>query len=137
MGINRPMKDKALFRSYLKNVHKIMTQGDAREESFYSSLEDLINAYAQATTKEHIHVTTLPKRTEAGNPDFRIWDGNQHIRRSFTDKWQWDSLQSLVPVAPKHRLLGYSPSKTLRLHVAKRLQQVLHLVSSDPHLAWQ
>lgn len=73
------MKDKGIFRSYLKNVHKIMTPGDAREESFYSALEDLINAYAEATTKEHIHVTTLPKKTEAGNPDFRIWDGSQHI----------------------------------------------------------
>ncbi|MFH1703247.1 MAG: type ISP restriction/modification enzyme, partial [Nitrospirota bacterium] len=25
------------------------------------------------------HVTVLPKKTEAGNPDFRIWDGKQHI----------------------------------------------------------
>jgi len=73
------MKDKAILRSYLKNLHKIIAQGDAREESFYSALEDLINAYAEATTKEHIHVTTLPKKTEAGNPDFRIWDGSQHI----------------------------------------------------------
>ena len=79
MGINGPMKDKALFRSYLKNVHKIMTQGDAREESFYSALEGLINAYAEATAKEGLHVTTLPKKTEAGNPDFRIWDGSQRI----------------------------------------------------------
>jgi len=73
------MKDKAILRSYLKNLHKIMTQGDAREESFYSALEDLINAYAEATAKKSIHVTTLPKKTEAGNPDFRIWDGQQHI----------------------------------------------------------
>jgi len=73
------MKDKAILRSYLKNLHKIITQGDAREESFYSALEALIDAYAQATTKERIHVTTLPKKTEAGNPDFRIWDGQQHI----------------------------------------------------------
>jgi predicted helicase len=24
-------------------------------------------------------LTTLPKKTEAGNPDFRVWDGKQHI----------------------------------------------------------
>jgi len=73
------MKDKAILRSYLKNLHRIITQGDAREESFYSALEDLIAAYAQATAKKQVHVTTLPKKTEAGNPDFRIWDGQQHI----------------------------------------------------------
>jgi len=73
------MKDKAIFRSYLKNLHKIMGQGDAREESFYSTLEALIGAYAQTSDKEDIRITTLPKKTEAGNPDFRIWDGQQHI----------------------------------------------------------
>ncbi|HCP31870.1 TPA: DNA methyltransferase, partial [Candidatus Acetothermia bacterium] len=72
------MKDKAIFRSYLKTLHKIMSQGDAREESFYSALEALFNAYANASDKAHIHVTTLPKKTEAGYPDFRIWDGKQH-----------------------------------------------------------
>ena len=45
------MKDKAILRSYLKNLHKIIAQGDAREESFYSALEGLINAYAEATAK--------------------------------------------------------------------------------------
>ncbi|OIP29862.1 MAG: DNA methyltransferase, partial [Deltaproteobacteria bacterium CG2_30_43_15] len=26
-----------------------------------------------------VYITSLPKKTEAGNPDFRIWDGKQHI----------------------------------------------------------
>ncbi|GAI20668.1 unnamed protein product, partial [marine sediment metagenome] len=73
------MKDKAIFRSYLKNLHKIMGQGDAREESFYSALEALIDAYAQTSDKEDIRITTLPKKTEAGYPDFRVWEGKQHI----------------------------------------------------------
>ncbi len=29
--------------------------------------------------KKNIHITPQPKKTEAGNPDFRIWDGKQHI----------------------------------------------------------
>lgn len=29
--------------------------------------------------KKNISITTLPKKTEAGNPDFRVWDGRQHI----------------------------------------------------------
>lgn len=73
------MKDKAIFRSYLKTLHKTMSQGDAREESFYSALEALIDAYANASDKRDIYVTTLPKKTEAGYPDFRIWDGKQHV----------------------------------------------------------
>jgi len=73
------MKDKAIFRSYLKNLHKIMGQGDAREESFYSALEALIDAYANASDNRDIYVTTLPKKTEAGYPDFRVWEGEQHI----------------------------------------------------------
>ncbi|MCK4271961.1 N-6 DNA methylase, partial [bacterium] len=52
---------------------------DAREESYYSCLEDLLKTYAQSTDRVHIHVTTLPKKTEAGNPDFRVWDGKQKI----------------------------------------------------------
>ncbi len=26
-----------------------------------------------------MEITVLPKRTEAGNPDIRIWDGKNHI----------------------------------------------------------
>ena len=29
--------------------------------------------------KSGLHVTTLPKQTEAGNPDFRVWDGRARI----------------------------------------------------------
>lgn len=38
-------------------------------------MKDLAHSYG----KGKIHITTLPKSTEAGNPDFRVWDGKQHI----------------------------------------------------------
>ena len=38
-----------------------------------------MHKYAESVGKNNVHITTLPKKTEAGNPDFRIWDGNQHI----------------------------------------------------------
>ncbi len=69
---------KAL-KAYFKRIFEIAMRGDAREESYYSSLEDLLKSYAEHTGKKHVHITTLPKKTEAGNPDFRIWDGKQHI----------------------------------------------------------
>ncbi len=68
-----------MLRKYLKNISKAASQGDAREESYYSILEGLLNQYAESIGKKKVHVTTLPKKTEAGNPDFRVWDGRQHI----------------------------------------------------------
>jgi predicted helicase len=68
-----------MLKSYLKNIAEIAGMGDAREESYYSSLEKLLNEYATRAGKSSIHITSLPKQTEAGNPDFRVWDGKQHI----------------------------------------------------------
>lgn len=67
-----------MIKNYLENIVKIFLQGDAREESYYSSLEGFIKSFAQSINKS-IQITTIPKKTEAGNPDFRIWDGSQHI----------------------------------------------------------
>ena len=58
---------------------EVANLGDAREESYYSSLEDLFKTYAGAVSRSKVHITTLPKKTDAGNPDFRIWDGKQNI----------------------------------------------------------
>ena len=68
-----------MLKSYLKKVSEVAGQGDAREESYYSALQRLLEEYSESISKKGIHVTTLPKKTEAGNPDFRIWDGKQHI----------------------------------------------------------
>jgi hypothetical protein len=65
---------KNILNAYLKSLHKAYFAGDAREESFYFSLENFIIQWAQHTGKDNIQVTALPKKTEAGNPDFRIWD---------------------------------------------------------------
>ncbi|HUU39916.1 MAG TPA: type ISP restriction/modification enzyme [Desulfatiglandales bacterium] len=68
-----------MLKSYLKKIYEIANRGDAREESYYSILEGLLKEYTESVGKKNIHITTLPKKTEAGNPDFRIWDGKQHI----------------------------------------------------------
>ena len=64
-----------MLKSYLKKICEVANRGDAREESYYSILEKLLQEYAESTGKRNIQMTTLPKKTEAGNPDFRIWDG--------------------------------------------------------------
>jgi len=68
-----------LLKEYFKNLVKVASRGDAREESFYETLKDILVEYTSSVLGKKFHVTTLPKQTEAGNPDFRIWDGKQHI----------------------------------------------------------
>ncbi|GER92639.1 DNA methyltransferase [hot springs metagenome] len=67
-----------MLRAYLKQLFETASQGDAREESFYPCLTDLLRAYSESGDKK-LFITSLPKKTEAGNPDFRIWDGRQNI----------------------------------------------------------
>ena len=73
------MTQKALFTQYVRDLTGVAAAGDAREESYYSLLERLLDQVAQATGRKHVHVTTLPKSTEAGNPDFRLWNGRDRI----------------------------------------------------------
>ena len=68
-----------MLKSYLEKVYEIIQRGDAREETYYSTLEKLLQEYSESINKKDIKITTLPKQTEAGNPDFRVWDGKQHI----------------------------------------------------------
>jgi len=68
-----------MLKPYLKKIYEIANRGDAREESYYSTLESLLKKYTEWVGERNISITTLPKKTEAGNPDFRIWDGTQHI----------------------------------------------------------
>lgn len=68
-----------MLKEYLKKIADKSNRGDAREESYYNVLESLINEYCGSAGKKNIHITTLPKKTEAGNPDFRVWDGKHHI----------------------------------------------------------
>jgi len=72
------MRNKML-RSYLKEILEVARRGDAREESYYLALKTLLEEFAVSIDRENIFVTVLPKETEAGNPDFRVWDGRQRI----------------------------------------------------------
>ncbi len=68
-----------MTKKYLSNLFKTYQKGDAREESYYKHLADYISFFSESQRKKKIDVTILPKKTEAGNPDFRIWDGKQKI----------------------------------------------------------
>ncbi|RXG62847.1 DNA methyltransferase [Candidatus Atribacteria bacterium 1244-E10-H5-B2] len=68
-----------MLEQYLKNLTGASLRGDAREESYYKHLDELIKQFAEIQKIKNIDITILPKKTEAGNPDFRIWDGKNHI----------------------------------------------------------
>lgn len=68
-----------MLKDYLDNLQETLNRGDAREESFYEHLKNLVIDYANHKNQGRIDITILPKQTEAGNPDFRIWNGRNHI----------------------------------------------------------
>jgi len=68
-----------MLKQYLTDIANTTIQGDAREESYYPHLSTLVKSFSDTIGKKKTHITILPKKTEAGNPDFRIWDGQQNI----------------------------------------------------------
>lgn len=99
------MSTQGKFRGYLAALTKIIQQGDAREESHYGAFSDLLAAWASASHIDNVHITTLPKATEAGNPDFRVWDGRQHIIGYIEAKAP--TVEDLEPVAEREQLKRY------------------------------
>jgi predicted helicase len=68
-----------LTTEYLHQIFKKYQRGDATEISYYSTLEKFLKEISDSKRKKKIEITTIPKKTEAGNPDFRIWDGRKKI----------------------------------------------------------
>lgn len=64
---------------YLSKIFATFQKGDAREESYYKHLAELISNFSMEKRNKKVDITILPKKTDAGNPDFRIWDGRQKI----------------------------------------------------------
>lgn len=69
---------KKLLSEYLQAIAATTKQGDAREESYYPALKTLFFDFPLEKGRK-TKVTVLPKQTEAGNPDFRVWDGDHFI----------------------------------------------------------
>lgn len=67
-----------MLKKYLNQILKTYQSG-AREESYYPALKIFLEEFSNSQRKKKIDITVLPKKTEAGNPDFRIWDGKQKI----------------------------------------------------------
>ncbi len=77
--MRRRVPGDRVIRDYMKALHETASHGDASEPSFYGSLKAFLLAWAEAEGLSDIDVTTLPKQTEGGNPDFRVWNGRDRI----------------------------------------------------------
>jgi predicted helicase len=78
ISVMRDSYMKKLLTKYLKDIVSTNLRGDAREESYYDSLKTLFSDFPLEKERKTA-VTVLPKPTEAGNPDFRVWDGDHFI----------------------------------------------------------
>lgn len=111
-----------MLKTYLRNIADTFIRGDAREESYYTHLEELLKAYSISTGKSNRHVTTLPKKTEGGNPDFRVWDGKQHITGYIEAKDpSVDNLDSIEETEQLKRYLHTFPNMILTNFLEFRL----------------
>ncbi len=69
---------KAILKKYLKQIREVRAGHDAREESFYPVLRDMLILAAEALGRE-IRVTILPAHTAGGNPDLCIYDAHRRV----------------------------------------------------------
>jgi hypothetical protein len=65
----------------------------------------MIEAYAKLSKISKCEVGILPKTTEAGNPDFRVWDGKAHITGYIEAKKP--ETYNLDPIAVSEQLKRY------------------------------
>lgn len=96
---------ETVLSTYLKSLQSVINRGDGREESFYPCLADMLKAYATAVGNAKTDITILPKATEAGNPDFRVWDGKNHITGYIEAKAP--HVTQLDPIATSDQLKRY------------------------------
>ncbi len=68
-----------MLKTYLKEICAVASRGDSTEPSYYEALKALLTAYLESAGLKEASLTSLPKKTEAGNPDFRVWDGQARV----------------------------------------------------------
>lgn len=103
---------KKLLSAYLKSIASTTMQGDAREESYYDTLKDLFTDFPLDKDRK-TKVTILPKQTEAGNPDFRVWDGDHFIVGYIEAKLPGTNLDHIETTEQLQRYLTTFPNLIL------------------------
>jgi len=103
---------KNLLTAYLKSLTNQTAIGDSREESYYDSLKTLFSDFPLEKGR-HTQVTVLPRGTEAGNPDFRVWDGDHFIVGYIEAKLPGTNLDQIETTEQLQRYLSTFPNLIL------------------------
>jgi len=103
------MTFRTLVERYLRAVAQQYHRGDAREESYYDVLKQLWEELGSQLSSAHATLTVLPRQTEAGNPDMRVWSGQQHVT---------GYIEAKEPGHPCSMLMGNSTKKNAPGHLA-------------------
>ena len=103
---------KKLLKKYMKDIAETAMQGDAREESYYGAAKDLFTGFPLEKDRQ-TKVTVLPKQTEAGNPDFRVWDGEDFIVGYIEAKAPGSNLDQVETSEQLERYLNTFPNLIL------------------------
>jgi len=65
-----------MVKEYLEEIYRIYSTGEAREESFYPALRELLLKYAEKSGRSGVEIVMLPKQSDVGCPDFKLLNGN-------------------------------------------------------------
>ncbi len=127
-----------MIDTYIKKIASITKRGDAREESYYSALAALLEEFSETKRKKKVHVTVLPKKTEAGNPDFRVWDG-KHSQVGYVEaKSPKSNLDEIETSDQLKRYIATFPNLILTNFYEFRLyrngQRVAHVLLARPYI---
>jgi predicted helicase len=123
---------------YIKKIASITKRGDAREESYYPAFAALLEEFSETNRKKKSHVTVLPKKTEAGNPDFRVWDG-KHSQVGYVEaKPPKANLDEIETSDQLKRYISTFPNLILTNFYEFRLyrngQRVAHILLARPYI---
>jgi len=127
-----------MIETYIKKIASITKRGDAREESYYPSFAELLEWFSETKRKKKAHVTVLPKKTEAGNPDFRVWDG-KHAQIGYVEaKSPKSNLDEIETSDQLKRYISTFPNLLLTNFYEFRLyrngQRVAHVLLARPYI---
>jgi hypothetical protein len=74
-----PAEPRAALLNYVERVAEMERRGDAREESFYPLLLNLLDWHAAHRGRRDVRVTMIPRMTKSCFLDFQVWRGHRVV----------------------------------------------------------
>ncbi len=108
-----PSGEHTPLRTYLRSLAATEQCGDAREESFYPCLRDLLLDHAERTGRRGAAVTVIPRKTAECLLDFQVWSGPHQVAGYVEAKRPGTDLDRAAQSAQVRRYLATFPNLIL------------------------